>query len=79
MKRSDLTTTTLLTAIEAHGPGAFAVLTVGYPPKVVHAAYDRDLRRGLLECGVSLRTAWLSPSGRWYLARKRGTPPCCTS
>ena len=30
-----------------------------YPTKVIMAKMEQMVRRGLLECGVSLRTAWI--------------------
>ena len=35
----------------------------GEPVKVCYRALERAYRRGLLECGVSLRTAWLTKKG----------------
>ncbi|WP_043193671.1 hypothetical protein [Streptomyces sp. NRRL F-2664] len=74
MKRSDLTTATVLAAVRDHATYAFERLASQYPPKVVQAAFDRDGRKGLLECGVSLQRPWLSPAGRWYLQVDRS--PC---
>lgn len=71
MKRSDLTTTAVLTAVRDHAFGAFEYLAAQYPPKVVLAAFDRDARKGLIEYGVSQRCPWLSPAGRWYLQADR--------
>lgn len=40
----------------------------GFPEKVVYAKYDKMMRKGYLEYGVSLRTAWLSEKGEDRLA-----------
>lgn len=64
MKRADLATMTVLTAVAAHGAQAFEHLTADYPPKIVTAAMARDTRAGLLECGVSAVRPWLTPAGR---------------
>lgn len=41
----------------------------GAPEKVVLAAMERAYGRGLIECGVSLGTAWPTSSGREMLGR----------
>lgn len=46
-----------------------------FPPKVVEAKMRKLERRGLLEVGVSLRTAWLSPAGEAYLAELEVNDP----
>lgn len=45
---------------------AYTILsrTTGQPMKVCYRAMERANRRGLLDYGVSLRTAWLTPAGR---------------
>ncbi|GAA2929766.1 hypothetical protein [Streptomyces enissocaesilis] len=63
MKRSDLTTTEVLVAVHTHQFRAFEHLTETYPSKVVCAAFERDIRSDLLECGVSLVRPWLAPAG----------------
>ncbi|WP_093803972.1 hypothetical protein [Streptomyces sp. Wb2n-11] len=83
-KRSDITTLALLTAIDDHAtrevplgkyrwelPGAWWILGTAYPEKVVTAAYIREDDRGHLECGVSLRTSWLTDKGHAKLAELR--------
>jgi hypothetical protein len=40
----------------------------GQPPKVCFRAMERAYGRGLLEVGVSLRTAWLTPAGEALIA-----------
>ncbi|MFG2677000.1 hypothetical protein [Streptomyces sp. NPDC048445] len=75
-KRSDITTLALLRAIDDHRtrpvppgkrrwelPGAWWTLCAVYPEKVVTAAYIREDDRGHLDCGVSLRTSWLTDKG----------------
>lgn len=36
----------------------------GQPEKVCYRAMERAERHGLLECGVSLRTGWLTDAGK---------------
>ncbi|MFF6931533.1 hypothetical protein [Streptomyces californicus] len=86
-KRADITTLALLQAIHDHAtrpvplgkyrweiPGAWWTLCTVYPEKVVTAAYVREDDRGHLECGVSLRTSWLTDEGRARLVELRGAP-----
>jgi hypothetical protein len=35
----------------------------GQPEKVVNAAMERAYKRGLVECGVSMRSGWLTEKG----------------
>lgn len=44
----------------------------GQPPKVCLRAMERAERRGLIEYGVSLQTAWPSKTG-WQLAHEATT------
>lgn len=44
----------------------------GQPSKVCFRAMERAERRGLIECGVSLQTAWPSKTG-WQLAHEATT------
>lgn len=37
--------------------------------KVCYCAMERAHRRGLIECGVSLRTGWLTDKGRELIAQ----------
>lgn len=67
MKRSDLTTAQVLEAVHTHGFSAFEHLAETYPEKIVQAAFERDVRSGLLEYGVSLGRPWLSPTGKRQL------------
>ena len=39
----------------------------GEPEKVVFRAMERAYSRGLIECGVSLRSGWLTPKGKAVL------------
>ncbi|MYV56517.1 hypothetical protein [Streptomyces sp. SID3212] len=66
-KRSDLTTVALLTAVQRHGFNAWETLAAAYPPKLVQAAIQRDIKAGHLEYGVSLERPWLTPQGTWRL------------
>lgn len=45
-------------------------LETGQPEKVCYRAMERADRRGLIECGVSLRTGWLTKAGAELLARE---------
>lgn len=47
---------------------ALAVET-GQPEKVCFRAMERALDRGLIECGVSIRTGWLTDKGKQLLAQ----------
>lgn len=73
MKRSDISDLTVCKAAEVWNDSglfmdALLVNWTGAPIKVVYAAMSRAYGRGLLECGVSLRTAWLTDSGKALLA-----------
>jgi len=37
------------------------------PEKVAYAAMERAYERGLIECGVSLRSGWLTDKGKHLL------------
>lgn len=39
----------------------------GEAPKVCHAALERACDRGLIECGVSVRSGWLTEKGEAFL------------
>lgn len=86
-KRADITTHVLLQAIHDHAtrpvppgkyrweiPGAWWALCTVYPEKVVTAAYMREDDCGHLECGVSLRTSWLTDKGTARLAELGSVP-----
>jgi hypothetical protein len=74
MKRSDIPEIEVLTACAAfHSGGSVGaisslspgeVLAKRYPEKVVAARMQQLVDMGLLEYGVSLRTAWLSDAGK---------------
>lgn len=63
MKRSDLTTEAVLTAVRDHFPFAYEHLAEQYPGKVVIAAFEREVRRDRLDYGVSLARPFLTPKG----------------
>jgi hypothetical protein len=46
------------------------VQRTGQPEKVCFAALERAYSRGLIECGVSLRSAWPTSAGLELLARE---------
>jgi hypothetical protein len=43
----------------------------GQAEKVCYRAMERAYDRGLIECGVSLRTGWLTPAGRALVEEKK--------
>lgn len=44
------------------------------PNKVIHSAIKRELDRGMIEFGISLKTGWLTYAGEARLAELRGAP-----
>jgi len=40
----------------------------GCPEKVIYAAMERTYDHGLIECGVSLRSGWLTEKGKEFLS-----------
>jgi hypothetical protein len=64
MKRSDITTDALLTAVDKLGTAAWTHLAGRYPPKLLLSAIERDVRGGYLEYGVSPTYPWLTEKGR---------------
>jgi hypothetical protein len=68
MKRADLDTITVLTAIRDHEFGAFGVLAERFPPKVVLAAFAREHRARRTEFGVVEHRPWLTDKG-WAVLR----------
>ncbi len=62
-KRSDIADAEIIAACRAFHAGNAATpeaaLASKYPPKVILAKMQQLLNRGVLECGVSLRTAWV--------------------
>jgi len=78
MARKDVTDRMVCEAAEAFhantdGPNVEQILVArtGQHWRVCNAALERADRRGLIDCGVSLRTAWLEPKGRELLERER--------
>lgn len=61
----------VLAVVQAYGNRAWFVLTDTFPDKVVDAAYQRDLRSGMLDAGKSLRHAWLTVEGQKAIQRER--------
>jgi hypothetical protein len=63
VKRSDLTTSVVLNAVRRFGASAYEVLSseAGYrfPPKVVIAAFQREVKAGRLDYGVSIARPFL--------------------
>lgn len=51
------------------GPWPYEILSIatGAPEKVTYAACERAEDRGLLDCGVSLRSGWITPKGHALL------------
>lgn len=62
-RRSDVSTEMIFAAITEHEFSAFRHLSETYPPKVVLAAFRRDIDRGWLEYGVSEVHCWITPAG----------------
>lgn len=62
-KRSDITDAEILAACRAfheqHAPTPDIALADKYPAKVIMAKMEQMAKRGLIEYGVSLRTAWV--------------------
>jgi hypothetical protein len=58
-----------------NGPGpirfadSFIMEWTGVPEKVAHAAMERAYDHGLIECGVSIRSGWLTDKGVAMLAK----------
>lgn len=75
MKRSDITDEMVVLAYHialttkwADGwPYETLARQTGAPEKVTFAACERAERRGLIECGVSLRSGWLTAAGKALL------------
>jgi hypothetical protein len=74
VKRSDLDTRDVVTAVQQHQFRAFEALAEQYPEKIVQAAFSRDVRSGYLDYGVALERPWLTPAGEQLLA----SPSCST-
>jgi len=58
---------------QSHRPGAemnsvkILILITGAPEKVAYSALERESDRGRIDYGVSIRTAWVTPSGYEFL------------
>lgn len=74
MKRSDISDLEVCQAVQAYQdddsefPYARLMRLRGAPYKVAYAACERAADNGLIECGVSLRTGWLTEKGKALLA-----------
>ena len=81
MRRSDISTLIVLEAAErAHTEKAgmtwqYIQRKTAAPEKVINAAMQREDDRGFLEWGVSLRTAWLTDTGKAKLNELRKETP----
>lgn len=73
MKRSDIDDSLALSCIPLPGDMAAApngyqrLIDFGYPPKVVEAKLEHLARRGLITCGTSIRSPWLTDAGLDYI------------
>lgn len=68
-RRSDITDLDVVRATHERIGSEFiteelALMFPGCPAKVLYAAMERAEKNGLLECGVSLRSGWLTEAGR---------------
>jgi hypothetical protein len=63
VKRADLPTKTVLRAVRDHFPNAYEHLVRDYPGKVVIAAFERDIRKGMLDYGTTIARPFLTPKG----------------
>ena len=66
MKRSDIDTATVLTAVHGYGVEAFDHFAMLYPHKLIEAAYEREVSAGWLEYGTTVRRPWLTLDGERY-------------
>ena len=67
MKRSDISDYEILSCIKEQKDTPDVILGKKYPFKVIMAKMEQLENRGYLDCGVSLRTAWLTNKGKEYL------------
>ena len=61
-----------------HSSIAILMAETGMPWKVVYRAMERAKRRKLIDCGVSIGTAWVTDKGRLMLLQslyQQGTLP----
>lgn len=63
--------TTLFSGPKTKAPWEILMEKFNAPEKVVYSAMERDYKKGLLEYGVSLRTAWLSDKGYELLTKSK--------
>jgi hypothetical protein len=68
VKRSDLPTVVVLAMVKTYQIRAFEVLSMVYPPKIVLAAFDRDVSKGYLEYGSTVTRPWLEPEGYEFIS-----------
>lgn len=64
MKRSDIPTLEVLAGVAQRN--LCENLFGRFPHKLVLAALERDCRRGLIDYGTTLRSAWVTPKGKTY-------------
>lgn len=73
MKRKDISTKDVLIAChkfhngDEKAPWQILMDEFNAPEKVVYAAMKRDEKKGLIDYGVSLRTAWVTTEGYEFL------------
>jgi hypothetical protein len=83
VKRSDISDLMVCEATRVFSAGSglrpmidlYLLSRTSAPMKVIHAALERAYDRGLIECGVSLRTAWLTDKGKALLNTLTIPPP----
>ena len=69
-KRADLPTWWVVRIVSVFGTSAYeAFVAAGFPDKVVVRAFERDIRAGYLDCGVSSSRPFLTPDGERLLHR----------
>jgi hypothetical protein len=64
----------LLRAFDRHGFGAWSMLALSFPPKVILAAIYRDVSAGYLDYGVAAHLCWLTKRGKAELFKQTVTP-----
>ncbi|WP_057766707.1 hypothetical protein [Cytobacillus praedii] len=75
MARKDVPTILVLKAYEEYqkhrNEFPYEILSkwTGEPEKVCYSAMERDRAKGYIECGVSLRTGWLTEEGKEFLSK----------
>jgi hypothetical protein len=68
VKRSDLPTVVVLAMVKMYQLRTFEVLSTVYPPKIVLAAFDRDVNKGYLEYGTTVARPWLESKGYEFIS-----------